>query len=354
MAYRSAKYITTSDGLSLAWGCTGRGPAVVRASNWLTHLNYDLQSPVWRHWTEFFSSHYTYLRYDERGCGMSDSRIGDPTIEIWLDDLARVVNAAAVDAPLILFGVSQGAAIAAAYAAAYPERVDRLILYGGYALGMHGRGAEPQQRIYQAMQELIRVGWDSPNPVFRQLFTSRFIPEGTEEQIQWFNDLCNTTTTPENMYRLLQARGEVDVRDLLDQLAVPTLVIHAKDDGVIPLQQGQYLASRIPGAEFVELNSSNHILLAHEPAWQDFKQAVLDFTGVEDRSDSKPVLGRLTPREREVLNLIGQGLSNKQIAGVLDISEKTVRNHASSLYEKLGVRSRAEAIIATRGTAPES
>lgn len=272
------QYVRTTDGVSLAFARTGVGGTLVRASNWLTHLEYDWQSPVWRHWTRFLASNFDYVRYDERGCGMTDWNAASLSVDRWVADLEAVIEAAKVEKPVLLLGVSQGAAVAIAYAVTHPERVSGLILYGGYALGAKRRDDADFAIAYRAMQELVRIGWRDPNPVFRQLFTSRFIPEGTEEQVAWFNDLCQRTTTPEVAYQLLKARSEVDVRGMLKEVRVPTLVLHADGDEVVPLSEGRRLADEIEGATFVLLASRNHVLLEQEPAWQDFKDAVLSFT----------------------------------------------------------------------------
>src|SRR5690606_5898156 len=320
---------------------------LVKASNWLTHLEYDWESPVWRHWTRFFADHYRYLRYDERGNGMSDWEVGDLSFPRWIGDLESVVDAAGFTRPFALLGISQGAATAVAYAVRHPRRVSHLVLYGGYAVGAKKRGDSDMAHLYEIMQELARLGWGKDNPAFRQLFTSRFIPEGTEEQVGWFNDLCTRATRPDLGAALICARAEVDARDLLGEVRVPTLVLHARRDEVVPLSEGERLARGIPGAQFALLDSRNHILLEHEPAWQQFRQAVLEFTGQDEPAATAGAgnVHDLSRREREALALLCKGRSNAQIAWELGIAEKTVRNHVSHLYEKLGVHSRAEAIV---------
>lgn len=346
---QTVRFLTTDDEVTLAWAQAGNGKPLIRASNWLTHLEYDWESPVWRHWTEFLAGHFRYVRYDERGCGMTDWEVGELSFDRWVADLDAVIQAAEVDEPTVLFGVSQGAAVAIAYAVEHPERVSHLILHGGYAVGAEYRNDSEHVRAYHAMQELARVGWSKPNPVFRQVFTSRFIPEGTEEQIGWFNELCKRTTTPEIAYRLLKARAEVDIRHLLPKVQARTLVLHPDKDEVIPISEGKRLAREIPDAAFVPLDSRNHVILEHEPAWQQFKEAVLEFTGQTEKLANRSALtADLTKREREVFELLCNGLSNASIAEDLDISEKTVRNHISGLYAKLGVHSRAEALVMAR------
>lgn len=341
------RYVTAADGVRLAWAESGMGPVVVKAANWLTHLEYEWQSPVWKHWLHFFSAQFRLVRYDERGCGMSgwnDSALG---MERWTCDLESVIEAARPDRPVTLLGISQGSGACIAYALRHPERVARLILYGGYAHGAYLRGTPESQATYRAMIELARAAWGSDNPSFRQVFTSRFIPGGSAEQLQWFNDVCLKTTTGEVAARLLDARAGMDIEPLLGQLRVPTLVLHAREDAVVPVTEGRLLASSIPGAEFVELDSRNHILLEAEPAWARFQDAVLDWTR-EGRGGGPGLFEALSAREREVLALMGDGLSNAEIAARLSISDKTVRNHASNIFDKLGVWSRAQAIVFAR------
>lgn len=341
------RYITMSDGTRLAWAETGAGPTVVKAANWLTHLDYEWESPVWRHWLEFFSSVGRLVRYDERGCGMSDWNDGPLPPDRWAADLGEIVEAAGADGPVTLLGISQGVATCVEYAARHPERVGRMVLYGGYARGAARRGTPDAQRAFRAMTDLAEVAWERTNPTFRQVFTSRFIPGGSPEQLQWFNDLCLKTTSGHAIARLLDARAGVDISGLLAAVRAPTLVLHARDDEVIPLSEGRIIASGIPGAEFVELDSRNHILLADEPAWPRFREAVLGFLR-PDAAAAAPVFAALSARERQVLSLMTDGLSNTEIGERLAISEKTVRNHASNLFDKLGVWSRAQAIVFAR------
>jgi pimeloyl-ACP methyl ester carboxylesterase/DNA-binding CsgD family transcriptional regulator len=341
------RYVAASDGARLAWAESGAGPFVVKAANWLTHLEYEWESPVWKHWLQFFSAHCRFVRYDERGCGMSEWRGGDLSLDRWAGDLGTVIDAAGADGPVTLLGISQGAATCIRYALQHPERVARIIIHGGYARGALRRGTPATEAAYRAMVDLARVAWGKPNPTFRQVFTSRFIPGGSAEQLQWFNDLCLKTTSGEIVASLLDARAVVDVSALLGEVRAPTLVLHARDDEVIPVAEGRLLAGGIPGAEFVELDSRNHILLEHEPAWQRFREAVLAFLQAGAPAGDS-VFAALSARERQVLALMADGLSNTDIAGRLSISEKTVRNHASNLFDKLGVWSRAQAIVFAR------
>jgi pimeloyl-ACP methyl ester carboxylesterase/DNA-binding CsgD family transcriptional regulator len=345
---QTVRYTSASDGVRLAWADAGEGMPVVKAATWLTHLEYDLDSPVWRHWTAFLAGHFRFVRYDERGCGMSDWNVRDLSLDRRVLDLETVIEAARVPEPFVLLGISHGAAVCIAYAIRYPQRVSRMVLCGGYARGALRRSDEEAARLYQAIAAMASY-WGSDNPAFRQVFTSRFIPEGTDEQLRWFNELCRKTISPDLAGTLLRARADTDVTKLLESVRTPTLVLHARDDGIAPLSEGRLLASHIPGAQFVELDSRNHILLEHEPAWARFRDAVLEFTGqTAPAAGSDPAFHALSRRERETLALLGEGLSNVEIAERLGISEKTVRNHLSHLFDKLGVWSRAQAIVFAR------
>jgi len=345
-ATQRIRYLRTTDGVQLAWADAGTGPVLIKAANWLTHLEYEWESPVWRHWIHFFSDHFRFIRYDERGCGMTDLNVGDLSLERWVEDLERVIEAADVREPFALLGISQGGPICVAYAVKHPERVSHLILYGAYARGAFRRGDPDRESFYRAMIDLVRLEWGSDNPTFRQVFTSRFIPGGTDEQLGWFNDLCRKTLTAEIAAQLLESRGMLEVTELLGKVRTPTLVLHARDEVVAPIAEGHILAAGIPNAQFVELDSKNHILLESEPAWKRFCDEVLEFMQLKRSTAGEDhAFDSLTSREREVLSLMTEGLSNAQIGERLSISEKTVRNHVSNLFDKLGVWTRAQAIV---------
>lgn len=344
-ARQKIRFVRTNDGVQLAWEETGSGPLLIKAATWLTHLAFDWESPVWRHWLRFFSDHFRFIRYDERGSGMSDWNVSNLNIDRWVDDFETVVDAVAPREPFLLLGVSQGAAICIGYAVRHPERVSRMVLYGGYARGFYVRGNADTRREYAAVLEAMRVGWGKENPAFRQLFTSRFIPDATHQQHLWFSELARRSASGESAARILEARGHTNVVGLLDKVRVPTLVLHARDDAVVSFNEGRLLASTIPGAQFVELPGRNHVLLEDEPAWPRFQHAVLDFFGIGRETE---VFASLSKREREILALLSEGLGNGEIAERLAISEKTVRNHISSVYDKLGVWTRAQAMVFAR------
>ncbi|MCG3206739.1 MAG: Serine/threonine-protein kinase PknD [Anaerolineae bacterium] len=272
----------TSSGVQLAYATVGSGPPLVKAANWLSHLEYDWQSPVWRHWLASLAQHHTLIRYDKRGCGLSDWEVDDFSLEAQVNDLEAVVNALGLDR-FPLLGLSGGGPVAVAYTARHPEKVSYLILYGSYVRGRLKRSQnleqiEEAQTLFKAME----LGWGKANPAFRQLYTGLFIPEGTAEQIHWYNELQRISTTPEIAVKMLTASATVDVAELAAQVTAPTLVLHAQNDALTPISQGRQLAESIPGARFVALDSQNHILLEHEPAWQQFLSEVRGFLGIEE------------------------------------------------------------------------
>lgn len=344
---QQVRYVTTPDGTRLACAEAGSGPLLVKAANWLTHLEYEWESPIWKHWLQFFSERNRFVRYDERGCGMSGWQGTEVTLDTWADDLNTVAETLRPAEPLTLLGISQGAATCIRYAVRHPERVARLILYGGYVRGAFLRGTPESQAAYRAMIDLAKVAWGQDNPTFRQVFTSRFIPGGNYEQLQWWNEMCRKSVSGEIVVKLFGARALLDISDDLGQVRVPTLILHARDDQVVPIDEGRMLAANIARAEFVELDSRNHILLQDEPAWHKFCEAVRSFLQPGAGTAATPFTA-LSARERQVLALMTEGMSNTDIAESLVISEKTVRNHASNVFDKLGVWSRAQAIVFAR------
>jgi pimeloyl-ACP methyl ester carboxylesterase len=271
------RFATASDGARLAYAVAGRGPPLVKAANWLNHLEFDWHSPVWRHWMEALTADRCLVRYDERGTGVSDWAVEDISFEAFVRDLEAVVDAAGLER-FVLLGISQGCAVSAAYAVRHPERVSHLVLYGGYAKGWLKRSL-PERERREALETLMRQGWGQDNPAFRQVYTSLFIPEASSEQMRWFNDLQRASASPENAIRILRAVGDIDVRPLLPRIRTPTLVLHCRGDAVVPFEEGRELAALIPGADFVPLEGRNHLLLEWEPAWPRFLSEVQSFLG---------------------------------------------------------------------------
>ena len=359
---QSVRFTRSRDGTTIAYAVSGSGPPLVKAANWLTHLEYDWESPVWRHWLRELSRDHTLIRYDERGCGLSDREVDDLSVPRWVEDLEAVVDAAGVE-DFALLGMSQGGPVGIRYSVRHPERIRRMVLYGSYTVGWKHRGSPEFRRREEALIQLISDGWGRDNPAFRQVFTSMFLPEGTPTQVEWFNELQRRTTEPHIAVRLEEEFGDIDVRDNLEDVRCPTLVLHARNDEVIPFDAGRTLAAGLPDARFVDLDSRNHVLLEDEPAWTRFLDEVRSFLGVarrrvgtvEDPGISRPGpgggperLGRLTPREREILDLLAAGHANPDIAKALCIETKTVKNHVSRIYSKLAVDGRPQAIVLAR------
>lgn len=341
---------TTADDVRIAYARSGGGPPLVKTANWLTHLEFDWNSPVWRHWLTELSSGLTLIRYDERGCGLSDWDVPEMSFQSWIRDLEAVVEHAGLER-FPLLGVSQGAAVAVAYAAQHPERVTGLVLYGGYARGRLKRDPSPAARKEaEALRDLIAIGWGRENPAFRQVFATLLLPQGSPEQLESLTELQRVSTNVQNALSIERTSYYIDVRDLAREVTARTLVLHSRGDEMIPFSEGRELAALIPGAEFVPLDSPNHVLLEGEPAWLRFLQAVRDFLGVGRPTadlDRKP-FPDLTGREREVLEAVAHGLSNDEIADKLSISSKTVRNHITRIFRKLDVDRRAQAIVRAR------
>jgi pimeloyl-ACP methyl ester carboxylesterase/DNA-binding winged helix-turn-helix (wHTH) protein len=269
-------FCTASDGTRIAYALAGQGSPLVKAANWLNHLEYDWQSPVWSHLLHALASEHQLIRYDARGNGLSDWQVDDFSFDAFTCDLESVIEAVRVER-FALLGISQGCAISIAYAVRHPERVSHLVLYGGFARGRRKRESQQEIEHSEAIVTLMRQGWGQENPAFRQMFTSLFMPGASAEQMQWFNDLQRITTSPENAVRLRRAIDEVDVGDLLRHIKVPTLVLHCRNDAMQPFEEGRRLAAGIPGARFVALEGRNHAILEGDPAWDRFLNEVMSF-----------------------------------------------------------------------------
>ena len=268
-ARQETRYCTTTDGVRLAYATTGNGPPLVKASNWLTHLDFEWGSPIWRHWYTALSLHHRLIRYDERGNGMSQRDVPDVSFDTWVRDLETVVDAAGLDR-FPLLGISRGGPIAIAYAVRHPERVTQLVLYGAFAAGLKHVGTPQELEARRALTSLMRLGWGLNNPAFCRTFTCRFIPKATPEHEQWFDELQRVSTSPENAATLMELDDDIDVRVLLSQVKTPTLVMHCDRDHAVPPEKGRLLAAEIPGARYVSLPSANHLMLEDEPAWSLF------------------------------------------------------------------------------------
>jgi pimeloyl-ACP methyl ester carboxylesterase/DNA-binding CsgD family transcriptional regulator len=348
------RFCTASDGVRIAYAMIGDGPPLVKAANWLTHLELDWRSPVWRHWMEALAAGRCLVRYDERGCGVSDRDVNDFSFEAMVRDLEAVVDALNLDR-FPLLGISQGGAVCAAYAVRHPEKVTHLIMYGAFARGHLKRGQITREE-HEAQLSLVRLGWGRDNPAYRQMFTAQFMPDATVEQMRWFNELMRASTSAENAVRIMEAFGQIDVTDLLPKVTVPTIVLHCQEDARVPFEEGRRMAALIAGARFVMLKGRNHLPQERDPCWRPLITEVRRFLGTDvyaaERrmaviSAASPAPADrlhtlLTSREREVAALVAQGLANREIAERLVIAERTAEGHVQSILNKLGFNSRVQ------------
>jgi pimeloyl-ACP methyl ester carboxylesterase/DNA-binding CsgD family transcriptional regulator len=339
------RFCTSHDGARLAYATHGRGPPIVKAPNWLTHLEFDWQSPLWRPWLEELGESNWVIRYDERGTGLSDWEVDAFSLDAWVADLEAVVDAARIER-FALLGLSQGAQIAIAFAVRHPERVSHLVLCGGYLSGERRSPAELEEA--EALDALVRIGWGQANPIFRHVFTMALVPGATPQVMDWVDELQRVSTSPENALRFRQAFRTIDVSELASHVETPTIVFHTRDDAMVPFAEGRRLAATVPGARFVPLEGRNHVFLTDEPAWHTFLAEFRGFLGPFVRPTSRE-LEDLSRRELEIADLVAHGLSNEEIAARLYLSVRTVERHLSNIYKKLGLSGKAaRAAVAAR------
>lgn len=268
---QEVRYAVAADGVCVAYALAGEGPPLVKAANWLTHLEREWDSPIWGHWLHELATDHRLVRYDERGCGLSDWDVPSFDFEAWVDDLELVVEAAAVEEPFALLGISQGGAVAIAYAVRHPERVARMVLVGAYARGRLIRAETAEARDEAALDlEIGKVAWRRDDDAFRQVFASQFLPGADRELWDAFNQLQRVTTSTENVVSFLDVFAHIDVTAQAPRVRCPTLVVHSRGDLRVPRSQARELTDLIPDSRLVMLNSRNHILTADEPAWPGF------------------------------------------------------------------------------------
>jgi pimeloyl-ACP methyl ester carboxylesterase/DNA-binding winged helix-turn-helix (wHTH) protein len=264
------RFCIAGDGTRLAYATSGAGPPLVKAANWLSHLAYDWESPVWRHWLAELSRRFLLVRYDERGCGLSDWDIGRFSFDDWVDDLEAIVDAAGLDR-FPLLGISQGGPVAIAYAVRHPERVTHLVLLGSFAQGRRKSARTADElALVEAHVEIVRLGWGRPDPTYRQIFVARFLPEATQEQWRSFDELQRRSTSPDNAWRFVDEFSNIDITNLAPKLTVPTLIMCSRREADNRFEQSRLLAALIPKSRLVPLDSSNHLLPERDPAWKHF------------------------------------------------------------------------------------
>lgn len=342
-------FTRSRDGASISYALSGDGPPLVRAGTWLTHIQHDWDSPVHRHWLRFMSERHTLVRYDPRGCGLSQRDITSLTFTDWVDDLEAVVDKLGLEKfPLI--GMSQGAAVSVAYALRHPERISHLILYAPLIRGWQ-RVSSAHAEQWRNIEKLVASDWGEKSLAFPAMFAHMFIPQGTTEQILWYTDIQRKTADKQMAVMIMKVLGELDLWSNLKDINVPTLVIQVAGDRCIPSERVKETAMLIPACEFASIDSNNHILLEDEPGWEQFKSIfrrcipcpASTVAGSSPRDHR--VLEELSKRERQILSELAKGHSNQEIANTLFISEKTVRNHITNIFAKLGVSTRSQAIV---------
>ncbi len=340
------RFFESFDGTKIAYCVSGKGPPVILLPSWLTHLEFQRRSVAWKPWLDALSDRYSLVRYDPRGCGMSDRSVEDLTFGAWVRDLDALVGHLKLGG-VSLIGVCQGGAVALEYAARHPGRVSHLVLFGTYARGRNKRGDIPlEPEKARVMLDMVRLGWGSDDHAFATAFAKQFQPDGAPGHLGTWCELQRRAASPDVAAKLTEYMFGIDIRTALTVIGCPTLVAHATGDAVVPLAEGRLLAQSIHGAQFLELDTRNHFPRDDEPAWASFVEVLHEFLPAPALEDGR--FAGLTAREREVLDLVAAGLGNRAIAGDLGISPKTVRNHVSGLFAALGVNTRAEAIVMGR------
>ncbi|MPZ34665.1 MAG: alpha/beta fold hydrolase [Rhodospirillales bacterium] len=343
------RFCRSRDGTGIAYAISGQGPPLVWIQHWVHHLEIDLESPIWKPWLVFLTRRHTLVRYDWRGCGLSDRHGIQFDLESYVADLDAVIEAAQIER-FCLFGMAgAGSGAAMAYAARNADRVSCLVLQGPQTKGrIAGKATAQQMEEARARLKVIELGWPNGTPAYGQFFTALHIPDASVGHTRAYNDLLRRTTTPANGVRLLRSFWEADMTEFASAVRCPTLVVHARGDSVIPFEEGRRIASLVPRARFMPIESRNHLLLETDPEWTRFVGALDEFLSAFGPSAAPALLTDLTAREREILGLLAGGHDNREIARRLIISEKTVRNHISQILGKLGVHHRSQAIVLAR------
>jgi pimeloyl-ACP methyl ester carboxylesterase/DNA-binding CsgD family transcriptional regulator len=341
------RFTHSADGTRLAYAVNGDGYPLVRAAHWLTNIGEDWQTPVWRPWFDALGARYRFHRYDSRGCGLSEREATDASLDVLVADLEAVVDAAKLER-FALLGTSQGGALSIAYAVKHPERVSHVVLLGAFARGPLRRSPTAEAKAgLEAEIKMIEVGWGQDNPAYRQLFTTLMFPSATPEQARSFNELQRMSCSPRQAARIVSSFSDIDASAFLPRVACPTLVLHTRGDMCAPFDEGLFLASSIPGARLVPLETRSHVPMPGEPSFDRVIEEIEGFVSARPAGAGQ-AFPDLTRRERQILGHIARGLDNLQIAAHLDLSEKTVRNHITAIFAKMGVEGRSQAIVQAR------
>ena len=344
---QNIQFCTAPDGVRLAYAVSGDGPPLVMSATWLTHLEHQWRSLAWRPWLDAFSAEFKLLRYDSRGCGLSDRDTQDLSFEAWVRDFESIIDAADFQQFSIL-ATCQGGPVAIEYAARHPQRVRKLVLYGTYSLGrMRWQHLPKEVEKARMLTQIMRAGWAQENHALLQVWANAFQPGGSVEHLRSWGEQQRAATCAETAARLLEIGWSTDVQEAARKIKCPVLILHPTRDGVVPIEEGRSLVSLIPGSRFVEIDSENHMPLADEPAWPRLVSEIRSFLAEPAHSHELP-LNELTPREFAVLERIAEGMDNWELAASLGVSEKTVRNHITRVFDKIRVKHRYEAIVLAR------
>lgn len=339
------RFTQVASGARIAWARSGSGPPLLRTGHWMTHVEHDAVSALFRPWLERLGRSLTLYRFDERGSGLSGADAVLPSLDSAVEETAAVVAAAGLTRTALL-GISGGAAPAIAYAARHPDKVSHLVLLGGYSHGPLLRQPTEAGRTYlESLGHLIEQGWGIRDAPVQQFITASMIPDGSPAQVAALNEQQRLSCNGRQAAAFYRSRLTLDVRSELAAVRCPVLVLHADGDASVPVEQGRELAAGIPGARFESLRSRNHVPLAGEPAFERFCEAVTEFVGPGALDAGGP---QFTPRERALLALVARGCDNLQIAAELGLAEKTVRNALSALYTRLAVDGRTHAVVRAR------
>ncbi len=345
---QAIRYCQAANGMSIAWSSKGSGPALVLcAMVWNVERQFgpNCAFPLWAEIAEA----RRLVMYDGLGSGLSDRSFEDISVENSVADLAAVVDAAGLG-KFAICATCMGAQAAISYAAAHPDRVERMVLIGGFARGLlHRQPTAKQIAQRELMLEALEIGWDDPIPAFRLLDQLSAFPQATLEEQLRMTEMLRSTTSGRNVVRYFRAQGEGDVSSEARRVQCPTLIAHARDSARIPFDEGCRLAGLIPNARFLPLDGKDALPMASSPSFRIVVDAARAFLQEGELGATGHGLGvHLTPRECEVLELIAQGLDNLQIAAHLGLSEKTVRNHITPIFDKLSVDNRSRAIVKAR------
>lgn len=335
------RFCTTSDGVRLAMGLYGSGPPLVRAGTWLSHIEDDaLPGSFSRPYTDAFARHFRYVTYDERGTGLSDRNVEEVSLDAWVSDLEAVVDSLALER-FSIYGHSMGAPIAVRYAALHPERVERLVLLNGFATS-YFTTSKADAAITAEAETLLRIaqiGWGRKTSEFRKVFATRFAPSASLAQLDTFDRMQQRANTPDMAVRTLEAQFRVNVKADARALRCPVLVMHVSGDQLIHATQGRSLAGLIPGARFVPVPGDYHLPMPGDGAFDQVLTEALAFLGADQIAKVS-----LTPRQREVLQQVAAGHTDKSIARQLGLSPRTVEMHVAAALRALGAGTRAEAV----------